>query len=146
MNFSYSGIIEEERVKLKLIEFGYEVALPIFNAPYDLLVRSCDDKWLKIQIKKIQLETQRTKNVVRKLNIRKCGTYKTQKYEKDDVDYFIGVDGMNFYIISHAEVLGQWGTNVNSRPMNNWKDLPKPYNYVESKLEIIDDSQEVMNL
>ena len=130
------GEIEELKVRVRLLELGYEVAMPILPSPYDLLIRCEGNQWIKVQVKKVSHNhSQKNGHVKRIYLYTREKPYK--RYRQEDVDYFIAVDDQFFYVIDYKQVHGQLLTNCNSRKQNNWSDLPKPYQPVPD-LQVID--------
>lgn len=86
------GYLGSLLVEQKFIENGYNLFKPVLeNGKVDLIVEK-NNKYLKLQIKTVQIEKDGRKIIpIRKIS-HNMGEYKVKLYTQVDIDYFIGVD------------------------------------------------------
>ena len=109
LNPSITGQITELKCQLYLIEQGFNVLIPMGNyQKYDLVIEY-NGKFIKIQIKHATGQDNGQSFVVKtKYNIRdtsKNQRVKTQKYTKQDCDYFMTEFDNQFYIFPNFDTL-----------------------------------------
>ena len=90
-----------------LVANGYEVAEPVVDEPYDLLIRKTDEEtnWNRVQVKTCRVREDRGNSVV--IYAKKNNG---NPYTRADCDLLIGVEGENVYIFpceGHGEY---WAT------------------------------------
>lgn len=87
-----------------LIDAGWEVAEPVVGEPYDLLAKNpVTDVWVQLQVKTVRKRDDRGGAAV---------VYATKSngkpYSEKEVDYFVGVDGEDCYLILNRKKREYW--------------------------------------
>ncbi|MBX6362048.1 MAG: hypothetical protein IRZ03_18485 [Acidobacterium ailaaui] len=110
-----SELIAEQR----LIENGYVVHEPVTREPYDLLVEDpVSGRFFKAQVKTVHIRPDRDHALV--VMAKRTGG---DRYSTDDVDWIIGVDGNDVYIIPHTGQSEYWATPTSAAV--RWHLLPE---------------------
>lgn len=129
------GSICEKKCEIKLLELGYEVLLPAVPYPYDLAIRCAGNTLIKIQIKKVTMHNRvcGLKNHTYRGIFLTTGRGRRQSgYSADFVDFFIGVDADNFYIVpfslAYRNNAAQTNYMLDKNTFNRWDLLPQPHN------------------
>ena len=127
------GPLSEIMVVGKLLSLGYEVFRPIGAYPIDLVCRVNGNGFIKLQIKTVRTRQRWTpiKKTIR--SHRKC-----RPYDKSDIDYFLAVDGNDFYIIPYDYVTSKTEVILSRDYFNRWDLLPPPF--APERFEVISDS------
>ena len=122
------GYLGSLLVEQKFIENGYNLFKPVLeNGKVDLIAEK-DNKYIKLQIKTIQIESNGRRIIpVRKIS-HNMGEYKVKLYTEKDIDYFIGVDldTKDLYILPvhfSSQYRSSIGVNSCQDYKNNFKQM-----------------------
>ena len=130
------------KVKVRLLELGYEVFESMTPMEIDLVIR-CRDGFSKIQVKKVGFIKRKGKHVKAMHLLRGCQGRKYKRYMASEIDFFIGVDGVNFHIVpfrlcSQDGMQSNSVFRVRSETLNRFDLLPDPYS---AQLAVVPDTQ-----
>lgn len=144
LSSSIKGLACELRVSEKLLSLGYSVFKDInSHSRIDLLIRCEDDKFVKIQVKKIETYRKSSRIVGKTFKILNMGH--KNPYSKHDLDFFIGVDDDKFYIvpyeIAYKDNLRRQDFYLTRQFFEAWELLPKPFEVIK---EVTESNQEEM--
>lgn len=85
------GYLGQTLVERELIKHGWNLYKPLLeNGKVDLIAEK-NNEYLRLQIKTIQKSDNSKVIPVRKIS-HNMGEYKIKRYDKNDIDYFVGVD------------------------------------------------------
>ena len=132
MNDYQTGGVSELKTCAKLLSLGYEVYRGIIQSPIDILIRSKDNQFVKIEVKKIVCKGKNTKYIrTSRAKTRVCNT----TYKNDEVDFFVGVHEDSFYVVPYELALRntKYGFTVSRENLERWDLLPEPFSYIEDK-------------
>lgn len=122
------GYLGSLLVEQKFIENGYNLFKPVLeNGKVDLIAEK-NNKYIKLQIKTVQVEGSGRKIIpVRKIS-HNMGEYKVKLYTEKDIDYFIGVDldTKDLYILPicfSSQYRSSIGINSCQDYKNNFKQM-----------------------
>ena len=91
MKTGHKGDLSELIVLTELLRLNREVAIPYGNRPgYDLLVKSIDGTWKRLQVKTAYSRTKRGGSTYCDF-LRGSGKGKRRYYTKDDFDFLVAV-------------------------------------------------------
>lgn len=117
------GYLGSLLVEQKFIENGYNLFKPVLeNGKVDLIVEK-NNKYLKLQIKTVQIEKDGRKIIpIRKIS-HNMGEYKVKLYTRADIDYFIGVDldTKDLYILP-VDFSSKYKSSININSCVNYKN------------------------
>lgn len=95
------GYLIEMRVIERLLELGYRVLRDVLpQSRTDLWVMVNERKLVGIQVKKVKTYRRKDKINGKTFKILKMGK-SGNPYKREDVDFFIAVDGDMFYVVPH---------------------------------------------
>lgn len=121
------GYLGQLYVEEHFIKNGFNLFKPVLeNGKVDLIVEK-NNHYLKLQIKTIQKYKGNKTIPVRKIS-HNMGEYKIKKYDKNDIDYFVGVDleTTDIYILP-IEFSSQYASQISistcQKFKNNFKQL-----------------------
>lgn len=116
------GYIGQLIVEKKFLNEGWVLYRPILeNGKIDLIAEK-DNKYIRIQIKTIQINRNKKCIPIRKVS-HNMGQYKIHHYTKDEIDYFIGVDvdTEDIFIIP-VDVIEKYKSSIALSTAEPWKN------------------------
>lgn len=114
MKTGHKGDLSELIVLTELLRLNKEVAIPYGNRPgYDLLVKSSDGSWKRLQVKTAYSRTKRGLSTYCDF-LRGSGKGKRRFYTKDDFDFLIAVrqDKAQMWVFPISQIVGRRCTTV----------------------------------
>ena len=110
-------------VERELLKHNWEIYIPVLeNTKIDCIIIK-GNQLLKLQIKTIQTDKNGNKSLpVRKISHNQ-GEYKVHLYDKNEIDYFIGVDleTEDLYIVS-IEFSSSYKSSISIQTLVNYKN------------------------
>jgi hypothetical protein len=115
-----TGTISElTAARLMMESLGWEVAKPLSPEVYDFIARDpTTGKTYRIQVKTLRIRSKRDNALV--VNARKNNG---KPYTRDEVDYFIAVDGDRAFMFECEGKTEYWSTEQTAK--KRWIELPR---------------------